>query len=93
MSIKNNSTECQCLYYLIHPSIQGVNTLFVVAFNTVDSRIEHSRYYLPTAKVEDCNVMIFGKNVFDQPVKKLFYIFTKNCKSILNLFQFDIISV
>ena len=30
------------------------------------NRIGHSRYYLPTAKVEDYNVMIDGKNIFYQ---------------------------
>ena len=57
------------LDYLIEPSFQGVNRLFVLPFNTLDNRTEHSRYYLPTAKVEDYNVMIAGRNFFDQPIK------------------------
>ena len=59
----------QNLDYLIDPSFQGLNRLFVLTFNANHSRIRHSRYYLPTAKVEDYNVMIDGKTVFDQAVK------------------------
>ena len=53
------------LDFLIDPRFQGVNRLFVLAFNANDSKIGHSRYYLPTAKVEGYNVMIDGENFFD----------------------------
>ena len=36
-------------------------------FNADDSRIGHFRYYLPTAKVKSYNVLVDGKNSFDQP--------------------------
>ena len=58
-----------CLDYLINPSFQGVNRLFVLPFNFNDNRNAHSRYYLLNAKVKDYNVMIDGKNFFDQPIK------------------------
>ena len=56
------------LDFLIDPSFQGVNRLFVLPVNAVDNRTGHSRYYLPNTKVEDY-VMIDGRNVFDQPIK------------------------
>ena len=51
------------------PSFQGVNRLFVLAFNGNASRTGHWRYYLPTAKVQDFNVVIYRKLFFDQPIK------------------------
>ena len=54
---------------LIYPSFQEVNRLFVLPFNALDDRTGHSRYYLPTAKVKDYNVMIDRKKFFDQPIK------------------------
>ena len=57
------------LDYLIEPSFQGVNRLFVLPFNTLDNRTGHSRYYLPTAKVEDYNVMIAGRNFLISQLK------------------------
>ena len=36
------------LDYVIDPSLQGVNRLFVLPFNFNDSRTGHWRYYLPT---------------------------------------------
>ena len=48
----------QYLDYLIDPSFQKVNRLFVLAFNANDNRIGHSRDYLLNAKIEDYNVMI-----------------------------------
>ena len=55
--------------FLTDPSFQGVNRLFVLPFNDLDDRTGHSRYYLPNANVKDYNVMIDGKNFFDQPIK------------------------
>ena len=51
----------QYLDYLIDPSFQGVNRLFFV--------LSYKRYFLPTAEIKDYNVMIDGKNLFDQPFK------------------------
>ena len=59
----------QYSYFLIDPSFQRVNTLFVLTFNVIDNSRGHSRYCLPTEKVEDYNVMIYGKNFFDQPIE------------------------
>ena len=59
----------QNLDYLIDPSFQGINRRFVLTFNANHNRTRHSRYYLRTAKVEDYNVMIDGKNSFNQPIK------------------------
>ena len=56
------------LNFLIKPSFQGANRLFVLPLNANDSRILHSRCYLPTAKVKDYNVMIDTKKFFDQPI-------------------------
>ena len=55
--------------FLIEPSFQGVNRLFVLTFSANDRRIAQSRYFLPTAIIEDYNVMIDGRNFFDQPIK------------------------
>ena len=54
---------------LIEPSFQGVNRVFVLTFNASNSRIGHSRYFLPTGKIKDYHVMIDGRKFFDQPIK------------------------
>ena len=54
---------------LIEPSFQGINRLFVLAFENDDQRISNKRYYIPNVEIKDYNVMIDGKNFFDQPVK------------------------
>ena len=57
------------LNHLIEPSFQEVNTLFVLAFENDSQRISKKRYYIPNVEIKDYNVMIDGKNFFDQPVK------------------------
>ena len=57
------------LNYLIEPSFQGVNRLFVLAFEKDAQRKVHSGYYLPNVEIKNYNVMINGENVFDQPIK------------------------
>ena len=57
------------LNHLVEPSFQGVNRLFVLAFENDDDRTSDDRYFLPTVKIKDYNIMINGENVFDQPIK------------------------
>ena len=57
------------LNHLIEPSFQGVNRLFVLAFENDDDRTSYNEYYLPTVEIKDYNIMINGENFFDQPIK------------------------
>ena len=57
------------LNYLIEPSFQGVNILFVLAFENDAQRKVHSGYYLTNVEIRNYNVMINGENFFDQPIK------------------------
>ena len=56
------------LNYLINPSFQGVNRLFLLSFENENDRTSHSTYYLPKVEIKDYNVMIDGRNFFDQPI-------------------------
>ena len=38
-------------------------------FEDDDGRESHKKYYLPTVKIKDYNVMIYGGNLFDQLIK------------------------
>ena len=53
------------LNHLVELSFQGVNRLFVLAFENDDHRTSDDRYYLPTVEIKDYNIMING----DQPIK------------------------
>ena len=57
------------LNHLVEPSFQGVNRLFVLAFENDDDRTSFDEYYLPTVEIKDYNIMINGENLFDQPIK------------------------
>ena len=57
------------LNHLVEPSFQGINRFFVLAFENDTQRTSHSDYYLPNVEIKDYNIMINGKNVFDQPIK------------------------
>ena len=54
---------------MIDPSFQGGNILFVLSFKEVDGRRSYKLYYLPSVEIKDYNVMIDGRNLFDQPIK------------------------
>ena len=56
------------LNHLVDPSFQGVNRLFVLSFENENDRKSHSTYYLPKVEIKNYNVMIDGKNFFDQPI-------------------------
>ena len=57
------------LNHLVEPSFQGVNRLFVLAFENDDDRTSDDPYYLPTVEIKDYNIVINGENFFDQPIK------------------------
>ena len=57
------------LNHLVEPSFQRVNRLFVLAFENDAKRTSDKRHYLPNLEIKDYNVMIDGKNFFDQPIK------------------------
>ena len=55
--------------YLIEPSFQGVNKLFILAFEYDTQRTSHSGYYLSGVEIKNYNIVINGENFFDQPIK------------------------
>ena len=57
------------LNHLIEPSFQGVNRLFVLAFENDTQGTSSKSYYLPNVEIKDYNIMIKGEDFFDQPVK------------------------
>ena len=57
------------LNYLIEPSFQGVNRLFILAFENDTQRTSDSGYYLPSVEIKNYNIVINGENFFDQPIK------------------------
>ena len=59
------------LNHLINPSFDGVNRLLALPFENEDQRKSHSTYYLPKVEIKDYNVMIDGRNVFDQPINSM----------------------
>ena len=51
------------LNHLIEPSFQGVNRLFVLAFEDDAQRTSNKRYYIPNVEIKDYNLMIDRKNL------------------------------
>ena len=59
----------QYLDFLIDPSFQEVNKLFVLSFENEEDGQVHTGYYLPKVEIKYYNVMIDGENFFYQSVK------------------------
>ena len=51
-------TRNRSLNQLIDPSLHGVNRLFVSSFEYGAYRRSYKRYFLPTVKIKDYNIMI-----------------------------------
>ena len=55
-------------------SFQGVRRLFVLAFDNTDNdaknveRNSHTKYFLPRVDITNYNVLIDGRNIYDQPI-------------------------
>ena len=59
-------------YINLDPSFQDVNRLFVMAYNRVDgqpTRNGQRKYYLPRISLNKYNVIIDGRNFYDNPIE------------------------
>ena len=56
------------LNHLVEPSFHGINRIFILLFENDPQRISSKRNYLPSVEMKNCNVMIYGKDFFDQPI-------------------------
>ena len=65
------SSQNANLNHLIEPGFQGVSRLFVLAFENDAQRISKRRYCIPNVEIKNYNVMIDGKNFFDQPINSM----------------------
>ena len=55
--------------YLIDPSFEGVNRLFVLSFENDAHQLSHKRYFLPKIEIKTAMLWLMEKNVFNQAVK------------------------
>ena len=58
---------------LLDASFQGVNRLFILAFNNTDdaSRVQrdsHRKYFPPRVDITNYNVLFDGRSFYDQPI-------------------------
>ena len=66
------------IYELLNASLQGVRRLFVLAFvvaagaaNDEAGIKENKKYFLPRGEIKNYNVLIDGRNFYDQPINDL----------------------
>ena len=69
----NQNADANVFKYInLDPSFQGVNRLFVTAYNRVDgqpNRDGQRKYYLPRIELNKYNVIIDGRNFYDNPIE------------------------
>ena len=57
------------LNYLIDPTFNRVNRLFVLSFENEDDGTSFSKYYTPSVEIKDFNILIDGKTFFHVLIK------------------------
>ena len=69
----NENPDANVFKYInLDPSFQGVNRLFVMAYNRANgqpNRNGQRKYYLPRIDSEKYNVIIDGRNFYDNPIE------------------------
>ena len=69
----NEDADANVFKYInLDPSFQGVNKLFVMVYNRVDgqpTRNGQRKYYLPRISLNKYNVIIDGRNFYDNPIE------------------------
>ena len=72
--VKNENADASVFKYIsLDPSFQGVNGLFLMAYSRADDdqpqRDGQQKYYLPRTDLKKYNVIIDGRNVYDNPIE------------------------
>ena len=72
--------------FAVDASFQGVNRLFILPFNNTTENVagnpikntangvqrdSHRKYFFPRVEITNCNVLIDGRNFYDQPINDL----------------------
>ena len=69
----NEDADANVFKYInLDPSFQGVNRLFVMAYNRANgqpTRNGQRKYYLPRIDLKKYNVIIDGRNFYDNPIE------------------------
>ena len=71
ISQMSNQNKNNNLNYLIDPTFNNVNRLFVLSFENEDDRTSYYKYYMPSVEIKDYNVLIDGNAFFELPVKNI----------------------
>ena len=70
----NENVDANVFKYInLDPSFQGVNRLFIMAYNRENgqpTRNGQRKYYLPRIDLEKYNVIIDGRNFYDNPIER-----------------------
>ena len=70
--VTENADANNFKYICLDPSFQGVNRLFVMAYNSANdqpTRNGQQKYYLPRNYLNKYNVIIDGRNFYDNPIE------------------------
>ena len=70
--VTENADANNFKYISLDPSFQGVNRLFVMTYNRANdqpTRNGQQKYYLPRIDLNKCNVIIDGRNFYDNPIE------------------------
>ena len=70
---KNEDADANAVKYInLDPSFKGVNRLFIMAYDATDNQYNRNnrrKYYLPRIDLKKCNVIIDGRNFYDNPIE------------------------
>ena len=64
-----NQTATNNLNFLVDPTFNNVNRLFVLAFPNEEDRGSFSKYYTPTVEIKDYNAIRDGEPFYEIPTK------------------------
>ena len=71
-TVNNDNPAASVRDIILDPSFQGVNRLFVMAYNSENgqpTRNGQQKYYLPGIDIKEYNVVIDGRNFYDNPIE------------------------
>ena len=80
-----NQPSTNNLNFLIDPTFNNVNTLFVLAFPNEEDRSSFSKYYVPNVEIKDYNALIDLQPFYDIPMKNK----EETYKNIIELINHD----
>ena len=71
LSVRETTLPARRFDVMIEPTFQGVNRLFILCYSGDSNRDKNTHIFMPNSQIDEYNVTVDGRNVFESPINTI----------------------